>query len=443
MELVNVNSKEQMNKMDDELLPPGFRFHPMDEELVTYYLTQKVLDSSFSCRAITEVDLNKCEPWDLPDKAKMGEKEWYFFSLRDRKYPTGTRTNRATEAGYWKATGKDREIYRGRSNILVGMKKTLVFYKGRAPKGEKTSWVMHEYRLEGKFSYYDLPKTAKDEWVVARIFQKSSGAKKGPLGLGRSSSYLNDVDSPTLPPLLESPCIPTSVGGALSFEGESAGSAMDQQQRVPCFSIPGYTNNNQGFGFLPDQLQQNPGSISSDTVEFAFLQNMLMGMNANSSPTQIPPQMSNHAQLPSYSMGPNSSFPTFSNLLNPGGIHPNSYIYKTHTDIANDRFKQCKMEPPSPLFKSSGTLKNLTVQPSSSQWISTSSGYQHRNQDNLEPKYGVAQQQMQNQPMVSHSQETGLSTEMNAEISSVVSSQRNQPYHEDAQDMDSIWNSFS
>lgn len=170
MELVNVNSKEQMNKMDDELLPPGFRFHPMDEELVTYYLTQKVLDSSFSCRAITEVDLNKCEPWDLPDKAKMGEKEWYFFSLRDRKYPTGTRTNRATEAGYWKATGKDREIYRGRSNILVGMKKTLVFYKGRAPKGEKTSWVMHEYRLEGKFSYYDLPKTAKDEWVVARIF---------------------------------------------------------------------------------------------------------------------------------------------------------------------------------------------------------------------------------------------------------------------------------
>ncbi|KAM0048987.1 putative transcription factor NAM family [Helianthus debilis subsp. tardiflorus] len=153
-------------------LPPGFRFHPTDEELITFYLCQKVSDSSFTAKAVAEVDLNKCEPWDLPAKASMGEKEWYFFSLRDRKYPTGLRTNRATVAGYWKTTGKDKEIFRG--TVLVGMKKTLVFYRGRAPKGEKTNWVMHEYRLDTTHAF----KPNKEEWVVCRIFQKSSIAKK-------------------------------------------------------------------------------------------------------------------------------------------------------------------------------------------------------------------------------------------------------------------------
>ncbi|KAF7836906.1 Protein CUP-SHAPED COTYLEDON 2 [Senna tora] len=148
----------------EENLPPGFRFHPTDEELITYYLTRKVSDTSFTSKAIAVVDLNKNEPWDLP------EKEWYFFSLRDRKYPTGLRTNRATESGYWKTTGKDKEIMRS-GGVLVGMKKTLVFYKGRAPKGEKSNW---------------------EEWVVCRVFQKSSATKK----TQQTSSSQPSIDSP-------------------------------------------------------------------------------------------------------------------------------------------------------------------------------------------------------------------------------------------------------
>lgn len=87
--------------------------------------------------------------FEFKDICRIGteeQNEWYFFSHKDKKYPTGTRTNRATAAGFWKATGRDKSIYS--KHNLIGMRKTLVFYKGRAPNGQKSDWIMHEYRLE-------------------------------------------------------------------------------------------------------------------------------------------------------------------------------------------------------------------------------------------------------------------------------------------------------
>ncbi|CAA7034193.1 unnamed protein product [Microthlaspi erraticum] len=154
-------------------VPPGFRFHPTDEELVDYYLRKKVASKKIEIDFIKDVDLYKIEPWDLQELCKIGneeQSEWYFFSHKDKKYPTGTRTNRATKAGFWKATGRDKAIYLRHS--LIGMRKTLVFYKGRAPNGQKSDWIMHEYRLETN----ENGTSQEEGWGVCRVFKKRLAA---------------------------------------------------------------------------------------------------------------------------------------------------------------------------------------------------------------------------------------------------------------------------
>lgn len=54
------------DEVSEQGLPPGFRFHPTDEELITFYLASKVFNGTFCGVEIAEVDLNRCEPWELP-----------------------------------------------------------------------------------------------------------------------------------------------------------------------------------------------------------------------------------------------------------------------------------------------------------------------------------------------------------------------------------------
>lgn len=83
--------------------------------------------------------------WDNVDKVLFGEREWYFFLLRDRKYFNGVRFNRVVVSGYWKVMGIDKFIFMINSYSKVGVKKVLVFYCGKVLKGEKINWIMYEY----------------------------------------------------------------------------------------------------------------------------------------------------------------------------------------------------------------------------------------------------------------------------------------------------------
>lgn len=54
---ISVNGQSQV--------PPGFRFHPTEEELLQYYLKKKVSNERIDLDVIRDVDLNKLEPWDI------------------------------------------------------------------------------------------------------------------------------------------------------------------------------------------------------------------------------------------------------------------------------------------------------------------------------------------------------------------------------------------
>ncbi|KAK3408246.1 hypothetical protein EUGRSUZ_J00521 [Eucalyptus grandis] len=57
----------------------------------------------------------------------------------------GGRPSRSTAVGYWKATGSPCQVYSS-ENKVIGMKKSMVFYVGKAPTGRKTKWKLNEYR---------------------------------------------------------------------------------------------------------------------------------------------------------------------------------------------------------------------------------------------------------------------------------------------------------
>ncbi|CAN4079373.1 unnamed protein product [Withania somnifera] len=197
-----MDEQSDVEKLDEVMLP-GFRFHPTDEELVGFYLKRKIQQRSLPIELIKQVDIYKYDPWDLPKLASAGEKEWYFYCPRDRKYRNSSRPNRVTGAGFWKATGTDRPIYSSDSTKCIGLKKSLVFYRGRAARGIKTDWMMHEFRLPTTTnSESGLPKKfldknfpPNDSWAICRIFKKTNSVAN------RALSYawgLSEVASPEL-----------------------------------------------------------------------------------------------------------------------------------------------------------------------------------------------------------------------------------------------------
>ncbi|KAG0470963.1 hypothetical protein HPP92_015509 [Vanilla planifolia] len=232
--MIRTEEKDQEN----DLVMPGFRFHPTEEELIDFYLRRKVQGKHFNVDLITFLDLYRHDPWELPALAAIGEKEWFFYVPRDRKYRNGDRPNRVTTSGYWKATGADRMI-RGENSRPIGLKKTLVFYSGKAPKGIRSSWIMHEYRLP----HPETDQSYKVEISLCRVYKRAE----------------------------------VKISSKASSSSSATTASERKQSRVSC---PSGSYRSTAGGFSPpqtmDRVQEFGGYINKEEEEFVSPSSTLM-----------------------------------------------------------------------------------------------------------------------------------------------------------------------
>lgn len=214
---------------------PGFRFHPTEEELLDFYLKNMVNGKNKHLDIICFLDIYRHDPWDLPGLAKIGEREWYFFVPRDKKHSNGGRPNRTTEHGFWKATGSDRKVVTlSEPKRVIGLRKTLVFYQGRAPRGSKTDWVMNEYRLPDNY-----PK----DIVLCKIYRKATSLKELEQRAAKEEEKSMVASYPTSP-------LSSSNGTTTSFFGGGNGQLED-------LVLPMFTNNIISMSFKNEEIRYN------------------------------------------------------------------------------------------------------------------------------------------------------------------------------------------
>ncbi|KAG4110560.1 hypothetical protein ERO13_D13G056200v2 [Gossypium hirsutum] len=179
-------------------VPPGFRFHPTDEELVVHFLQRKAALLPCHPDVIPDLHLYPYDPWELDGKALGEGKQWYYYSRRSE--------NRNTRNGYWKAMGMEESVVNRSSSRRVGIKKYLVFFIGEAEGGGgggvKTDWIMHEYRLSDSDSSSGTSRSSKrrghnskidySKWVICRVYERRCSTSDEEDG-GMELSCLDEV----------------------------------------------------------------------------------------------------------------------------------------------------------------------------------------------------------------------------------------------------------
>ncbi|KAK4253486.1 hypothetical protein QN277_010151 [Acacia crassicarpa] len=255
-------------KEEEEFELPGFRFHPTDEELVRFYLRRKLDKKPISIELIKQIDIYKYDPWDLPKASCTGaDKEWYFYCRRGRKYKNSIRPNRVTGSGFWKATGIDKPVYsvagEGVSDCIIGLKKTLVYYRGSAGKGTKTEWMMHEFRLPSNTNHPSHNPQEAEIWTLCRIFKRTVSQRKCTPDWAQMAAKRRCSDKMSRSMSNNNSAV-DSCNSNITYDQESyinfgSGSPEQKPQLVPNYST---SNNNHRYNYDDHQRNHHFGRTS-------------------------------------------------------------------------------------------------------------------------------------------------------------------------------------
>ncbi|XP_057767548.1 NAC domain-containing protein 83-like [Salvia miltiorrhiza] len=161
-------------------LPPGFRFEPTDEEIVFQYLSRKTFSHPLPALVIPELDVFTYDPCHLPGD---GGQDMYFFCNKE-----GRKMGRASECGFWKASGSPKRIICSKKMPIIGIRKSFVFHRRTK---RRTQWIMHEYYLAlSQNTHQDLVRIGN--WTLCRIFLKKLRVNARKVDDVRSRDFLSD-----------------------------------------------------------------------------------------------------------------------------------------------------------------------------------------------------------------------------------------------------------
>ncbi|CAN1785363.1 NAC domain-containing protein 102 [Linum perenne] len=212
-------------------LPVGFRFNPTEQEILGYYLINKVKGEPLPSGVIYDCDLYGDKfPWEIfPRSAANGR----LFAFTKLKKASTKRVSRTFACGEWRGNTGGEEVMDDAKKKVIGIKKTLSFKvknsklragrsstststKSIAAAGGCTGWVMHEYSLSGTESDYvlcEILNKEKKPQMQGSTHQEDSEMDERSLAIDQCPPPANSGESPS------SSASSSAIVGSGSVEG--------------------------------------------------------------------------------------------------------------------------------------------------------------------------------------------------------------------------------